>query len=195
MKIRLTYGLGLALLLSGGCVERPESTLAGEAPRFFDVKGFVDTQVALLQQKQPALTKRVFIDGERQEKQLQKVDWSRELAQFRDADLNKPAWRDSYTIDTVATDAGRTVVYTALDQDLPVDKLQVTMEPNTGEVLGLRADLRSHNLLYDSRRQLMLECQPQAQEAVQVTHYRLKGYQKLVLRDSVRFDVEVQVVP
>ena len=175
----------LLLLLLTGCMEQPQTV--GEA-RYFDVAGFVDQQVTRLTDQPPLVRKQTALNGRRQERTTRRIDWARELNPFREADLNRPAWRDRYRIDTTTTGAGRRITYVARDGDLPLDFLEIELAGD--QLRALRADLRSENVLYDSRRRLELTCNP---ATGQLEHYGVRGFQKLVLRDSVRFHIDARL--
>lgn len=176
----------MGLLVLVGCVEAP-SEIGRE--HYFDVAEFLEKQATRLTESGATVRKTVLLNGREERTVAGAVNWARELAPFEAADLNRPAWRDRYRIDTVRRGEERRVTYVARDEDLPVDRLELLLR---GEHLHeLRVDLRNRNVLYDSRRRLELFCDSTTHL---VRSYGVRGYQKLILRDSVRFAVNARLV-
>jgi hypothetical protein len=116
------------------------------------------------------------------------VDWTKELQIFQQADINKPALRGTYAIDSLTTPEGLTKrIYRRLPgQEFPVEQLTVvTLGP---AVQSLKATLAQDNPLVYSQKKLELQCQ-----SGHLVAYRIDGVQKLILFDTVRYSAAGKV--
>src|SRR5580658_3332582 len=84
-----------AFLALSGC--RPAIKTNGPV-KYFDLKGFFNGESTRLNELNPSVTKTVVHNGVPETKQVKISDWGQELDLFADADINKPAWRDNYTV-------------------------------------------------------------------------------------------------
>ena len=187
---------GLLLLLLAGC-SAPEPTVqsgvspaAGRTTAYFPVKAYLDAQAARLNQQHPAVTKRVQLHGEAPETtRVPQVDWTKELQIFYQADLNKPALRGAYAVDSNTTAAGAHLyTYTRKPGFAnPVTVLRV--EQDGSGVRAVSATLAQTNPLFSSQKKMELRAQNGT-----ITSYQVKGVQKLILFDTVRYATAARVV-
>ena len=185
---------GLLLLLAG--CNAPESTTpsgvspaAGRTTAYFPLKAYLDAQAARLNQQHPAVTKQVRLRGEAPETtRVPRVDWNRELQIFYQADLNKPALRGAYAVDSGTTAGGaRQYTYTRkAGFGNPVTVLRVEQD-GTG-VRAVSATLAQTNPLFSSQKKMELRAQHGT-----ITSYQVKGVQKLILFDTVRYATAARV--
>lgn len=160
------------------------SAPANRKPNYFDVKGFLDAQTALLNQRQPTVEKQVQLRDEQTEtSRVAKLDWGKELQIFYQADINKPALRGVYAV--AATGTARSYRRKA-GVEAPVAELQVTGAAAAPS--ELQATIVQDNPLFYSEKQLRLHTR-----SGQLTDYEVRGVQKLILFDTVRYSVRVQV--
>jgi hypothetical protein len=66
--------------------------------KYFDLKGFSESIIKGLENKRPEVTKVWQIGNQKETKSIRDVDWNKELSLFVDADLNKRAFINSYSI-------------------------------------------------------------------------------------------------
>lgn len=135
---------GIALV---GCESAPQGGEA--ADQYFSLEQYFDREIKALNSRQPAVSKTVRKNSEREQRNLSTLDWETELKTFRNADINKPAWRDSYSIDS----AGGALTYKALEEDLRVRSLQVHFTPD-GQVSAITIERKASNYLYASSERL-----------------------------------------
>jgi hypothetical protein len=184
----------LLLFVAVGCGQEqpPVSAGAGKParpPRYFDVAGFLGQEAARLNQQKPAVEKQVKLrNGVLETTRVPQVDWAKELQIFQQADINKPALRGTYTIDSLTTPEGLTkrVYRRQPGQEYPVEQLSVLTEGN--QLRLLTATLAQDNPLVYSQKKLELQCQNG-----HLTAYRVDGIQKLILFDSVRYSAAGKV--
>jgi hypothetical protein len=169
------------------------TTQRTEKPVYFDVAGYVKGQIEALSKQKPGVTKRTQM-GEKVEQQTTRtINWSRELELFTQADINKPALRNSYTI--VRPDS---LTYQYMlkptEKNLTVRSLTVKLDSLTHQPRRIEAMLTTENSLYTSERQITLESGPRQAMNWGITHYRMQGFQHLIVSDRNTFDVEGRVL-
>ncbi len=148
------------LLLLGcfwlGCEQLPESesTLAkGEKP-FFDLKGFFRQEINQLDSLQPRLRKTVRLDGSEETKILDTLDYDSELQVFLDSDINRIAWIDRYSTDSIRRARRlQRLVYRAKSEDLKTKLLAITFD-SAGEVDLIRVRNNADSPTYQLEQRL-----------------------------------------
>ncbi len=181
----------LAILYLSACSDA--TTQRTEKPVYFDVAGYVKSQIEALSKQNPGVAKRTSM-GEKVEQQTTRtINWSRELELFAQADINKPALRTSYTV--VRPDSlTYQYVMKPSEKALTVRSLTIKLDSVTRQPRRIDAVLTSENPLYTSEKQIFLESGPQAENKWGVTHYRVSGFQHLSMSDKNTFDVEGTVL-
>ncbi|GAA3938618.1 hypothetical protein [Hymenobacter algoricola] len=180
------------LLLVGACGPE-EAAQAGQPtrpPLYFDVKGLLDAQTALLTRQNPAVEKQVQLRGGAQETaRVAHVDWSKELQVFYQADINKTALLGAYAaLPPEPTAAGLRQTYVRKPGiEHAVEQLAVVSD--RAGVREVTATLSQDNPLFFSQKKLVL-----SYEAGRLRSYRVRGLQKLVLFDTLRYSAAVRVL-
>ncbi|MDR3693309.1 hypothetical protein [Mucilaginibacter sp.] len=85
----------------------------------FDLTGYLKKDAARLNQLNRPVRKTVSHNGVTETKTVHIADWSSELGLFIDADINKPAFKNSYQV----IDEDSLLVYKAMEKDLRVREL------------------------------------------------------------------------
>ena len=116
----LLGGMMLANSLSS-C--RPEIKNSADL-KYFDLKGFFTTDTARLNKLNKPIYKTVTHNGVSESKNIRIADWGQELNLFIMSDINKPAWRNSYSI---AADDDF-LIYKAKDPELKTREIMVKMD-------------------------------------------------------------------
>ncbi len=97
------------------------------AATYFDLAGTIKTQIALLSNEKPAVTKEVNLSGKKEVKTLNELDWEKELALFVQADINKNAYQKSYSV----IDSDSLVTYRLREgESLPVKEMVISFAPS-----------------------------------------------------------------
>ncbi|CAH1001519.1 hypothetical protein LEM8419_02422 [Neolewinella maritima] len=128
-----------------------------EREPFFDLAGYIDAQVDSLTALDPTVRKTIVLNGVEESKELDDLRFATDLRLFREADINKPAWLDKYTLaEEEAQGGGAQVrVYTATDSSMQTRQLEVTLiddRPTKIVVLRKTGTVLSdgtHRLTYD----------------------------------------------
>lgn len=123
-----------------------DKEVAFEKP-YYDLKGFMETEIERLEKEQPTVEKTITTQGEQEKQTLGNINWKDELASFVDLDINKPSWRNSYVADTFATDTTITYMYTTVLDDHPICYLRVELDKN-GKCLNIEGERKEDNFVY-----------------------------------------------
>ncbi|MBO0937676.1 hypothetical protein J2I47_14050 [Fibrella sp. HMF5335] len=183
----MKYVFGLLALLSFSACEK--ASQQNTPPVYYDVLGYVKGQIDVLSKTKPMVSKRAEINEKNQQFTTRTINWKRELELFTQADINKPALRQSYTI---ARPDSLTYRYTLKpsEKNLTVRSLTVQLDSATRKPRQIEAVLVTKNFLYESERHILLESGPTKATQWGVRHYRLRGFQHLSVSDAHPFDVE-----
>ncbi len=117
--------LGVVLTLAYTAC-KPENLQEGTQKEYFDLKGYFEQRIEQLKNHKKPITKTVVHNGASETKQVQITNWETELGMFAESDINKPAWKVSYT----KLDSAGAVVYNAVDEDLKTRK--IVIDKNAG---------------------------------------------------------------
>ncbi len=191
ISLLLAGGILLALSSCGGSTSA--DTAAPGAPRpvglYFDVRGLLDAQIRQLTARHPGVTKHVNLRGGSTETvRVPQVKWADELQIFYQADINKAALRGVYRVDSATEAGGVRRTYTAQPgrENAPVTRLSVLSAG--GQPQEIEATLRQDNPLFSGQKQLRLTLQQG-----QLSEYSVRGLQKLILFDTLRFSTSARV--
>ncbi|RYG09492.1 MAG: hypothetical protein EOO07_23780, partial [Chitinophagaceae bacterium] len=94
--VKKLYFLVFALALFS-CNQRKEAE-ANTDLLYFDVKGYFEKEINRLQKLNPEVNKTVSINGAAENKIAKIANWTKELAIFVNADINKTSWKGSFKI-------------------------------------------------------------------------------------------------
>ncbi len=147
------------------------------------MKSYFENEAVLLTKENTLADKAVSNDTASQSKTNIQVDWKKEFAMFIESDLNKPAWKISYSADTVLIEDTLYYSYKALEDKLKIRLLQIAFYPGTDSVISIDIHQKNTNNLYNSER--YLHYNPR-------TGYHIKGNQKIRGIDKHFFSVEVR---
>ena len=120
--------LPLLVLLLGACSPTGDDAANSAAQpaggAYFDLRGYMTAQIDSLTAARPAATKTVLLNGRTEQQPDAEVDFAADLATFREADINKPAWTDQYT----AEESNGLLRYVAQDSTLRTQELRVRLD-------------------------------------------------------------------
>ena len=156
---------------------------------------FLQDQIQYLAQMQPEIVKMVQTGALPVEvEKLKEVNWEKELELFTALDLNKPALQGEYQItETQKGPVLQKVLEKRPDADVLVQ--QLIIETDTAQQSRkLKAILEQDNMLYYSQKILTIETASTAGKE-HISAYNIQGLQKLILFDSLTYQVQVKVLP
>lgn len=139
-----------AALISGLQACKPDIKETGGQMAFFDLKGYFKADSARLTQLHPLVNKLVKHNDEAQKQQVHIGNWGEELSLFTQSDINKPAWRESYQVET----SPGLVRYTAKDPKLITRRIVIHTDTITKKVKWILINNYTKNLLYTSAEKL-----------------------------------------
>lgn len=169
----------LFLLFLAGCGPADTRT----ATTYFDLKGYLDQQVAWLEKNRPVVRKEVIVSEESDRLLTKDVNWKKEMELFFQADLNKPAFSRSYMADTLSAS---TISYRLREgEQLPVQFLEVIRDKD-GAPQKIKASLLDKNYLFESERILTMETRQG-----RLTAYQIEGFQQLFFGEPKPFKISV----
>lgn len=114
----------------------------------FDLTGYLKKDAAGLNKLNRPVDKTVTHNGVTENKTVHIADWSSELGLFIDADINKPAFKNSYQV----IDEDNLLVYKAKEKDLKVRELIIKRAgPDIKYILIYN---KVENLLYKTTQKL-----------------------------------------
>lgn len=146
----LFYTAGL-LLLGSWLACKPEIKETGASLKYFDLKGFFHADSARLAKLNQPVTKTVTHNGITETKSIKTTNWGQEFGLFIASDINKPAWKDSYS----TTEAGDSIVYKAKFAELKTREIVIRKEG--GKVTSVFIHNYIHNLLYNTTEKLIYQ--------------------------------------
>ncbi|NJB84530.1 hypothetical protein GGR26_000275 [Lewinella marina] len=143
----------LPLLLTGCYADELREEMTEEP--FFDLASYMDAQVDSLEQAGTTVTKTIHLNGTTETKELSDLNFANDLKVFREADINKPAYLDKYTVDKQESEGRLVRTYTAIDSSMQTRRLTVVSRddrPIRVEIIRKTGTVLSqgdHHLVYD----------------------------------------------
>ncbi len=120
--------------------------------RYFDLQRFFNSEAQRLSASKAQLKKSTLFDGQHDSTILTQPDWHKEFALLMHADINKPAWKNSFVIDTVNHDSILLIRYTATENHIAVRLLEVTRVK--GEVIKIHCKSVADNFVYATTQEM-----------------------------------------
>ncbi len=111
-------------------------------------------QVENLQERGQWVRKEVTKDGHSHVVERGDIDWKEELDAFKEADINRPAWRGQFKIDTISLERVYVITYKTENEEIPVKNVVITVDKDTRQCLQVTVDKRTENFLYSSDQSL-----------------------------------------
>jgi hypothetical protein len=140
--VKKLYLLVFALALFS-CNQRKEAE-ANTDLLYFDVKGYFEKEINRLQKLNPDVNKKVSINGAAENKTAKIADWTKELAIFVNADINKTSWKGSFKI----KEQNGVDSYTSDNKKIPIKKVSITWKGQKAGKIEIIID--NKNILYRS---------------------------------------------
>lgn len=151
----------------------------GKTKKYFDLKSLIEIQIKTLNTQKPFVQKTILVSGKSESKSVKTIDWAKELELFIQMDLNKPAFIQSYQVDSSST----SVKYELKDTEkLPVKYLTISRAGENG--ISIEALVSNENYLYQTERHLKLSLKNN-----KIYNYQIEGFQKIVFGDKKKFKI------
>ena len=111
-------------------------------------------QVDNLQTRKQRVRKHVTKDGHSHIIERGDIDWEEELNAFKEADINRPAWRGEFKVDSISLERVYIITYKTENAEIPVKNVVVTIDKETRQCLQVTVDKQTKNFLYSSDQSL-----------------------------------------
>ncbi|WP_221390112.1 hypothetical protein [Dyadobacter sp. NIV53] len=187
-KARSTFIMLFFLIFSCALFscDNPENE-QDQVKKYFDLKGFIESQINIMDQDKPVVFKTMGIGEEQNERSSKEINWKREFELFIQADINKPAYSQSYII--TRPDSMTYEYQIKQGQDLPVKSLRIKLDAPGGMPIQIVAQLKSVNKLYQSEKNIEISCDVKNKNS-RIKSYQITGFQKLVTMEKKPFMIK-----
>jgi hypothetical protein len=188
----IKYGtLGLLILIVGACAQERTST-----KKFFDFNGLIDEQISQLSQQARVLDKEAQMSTTLSDTAFlpSANAWEAELEMFRQLEtLNKPTFQNAYQIEDPVKDTRSNLkIRQYKAQEAPITEVRFYYQDEFSRLKKIDAKITEKNLLFTSHRDLTMEFDEKDGKPLLI-RYGMRGYQKMILRDTVRFSVQGEI--
>ncbi len=175
----------LALTALAGCAKSDKPLAVDCAGVHYCLGAFVQQELQSYATAQPSLEKYAYLNGKEETKtlQLDAARWQVEFTAFKEADIDRPALRGKYLVDTLYmdTDSLTKVSYIAQDPDLRTQYLHLYFKPNATTPSYIEAHLATSNVFYQSQQDIAF---------APGEFYSISGYQDIWLLGEDSFAVK-----
>ena len=172
--------LGAGIFLSG-CLEN--NTPQNLDKNYFDLKEYFVKKGRLLTKQNTSIEKILITNRDTQRVYLQNVNWEVELLPFINSDINKPAWKNSYRIDSVFNASSLTSIsYTSLE-DLEIKHLQIHFSDNKVQHIFIESAV--NNYIYNSAQVLSYSTDK---------GYSIEGEQDVIIGKDLHYKIDVNFI-
>jgi hypothetical protein len=138
----------------GSCKKDPVDVYYEDQRYYYDLPNFMTRQIDNLKSKQQWVRKKITKDGHSHVIERGDVNWEEELAVFAEADINRPAWRGEFKVDTIKLERTMVITYKTENGQIPVKNVVVTIDRDSRQCIQLTVDRSSDNFLYSSDQKL-----------------------------------------
>ncbi len=181
----------LLFLIAAACSGKEIST-----KQIFDFDGLIDEQISQLSQRMRVLDKEAWMSSTASDTAfLPSVKgWEAELEIFRQLEtFNKPAFQKAYRMEDPLKDTRSNLkIRQYLAADVPIPVVRFYYQDEFSRLRKIEAEITEKNLLFTTHRALTMEFDEEDGKPL-LTRYRMKGYQKMILRDTVHFSAQGQI--
>jgi hypothetical protein len=122
-KTILTYSIAAILLISVGSACKPAVKESRAGLKYFDLKGYFERDSARLTKLNPLILKSVKHNNVTETKRVHISNWGTELSLFKASDINRTAWKNSYS---VVADSNL-IIYKALEPELITQEILIRL--------------------------------------------------------------------
>ncbi|HEY0246470.1 MAG TPA: hypothetical protein VGC01_12960 [Mucilaginibacter sp.] len=155
---------------------QPDLKETGSDMKYFDLKAYFKAKVSKLSTQNRPVLKTVTHNGVTETKTISINNWERELNMFSESDINKPAWKDSYSVQNTA---GGSLIYIAKDPELQTREIIINKDKD--KVKSILIFNHTKNILYETNEKLTY---------VPDSVYRIEKSQHVKLMGSNQYDIK-----
>jgi hypothetical protein len=190
--MRFFFGVALTALLFSCNREN----LKYDKP-YFDFDSLVHNQVQKLSDANVKLVKKTFLNGKNDSTAFapDTTQWKHELDAFQQLDvINKPLFKGNYQFTIQQDDHSNLLVRSySTKMKSPVPEVKFFYQDGQNKLKKIESVFNESNVLYSTSRKLTIQFEEQ-QGVVMISGYRVQGFQKMILSDSVKFLIEGRLI-
>ena len=138
--------VALILLTGFACSNGVEKT----EDKFFSLDNYFNQEQQRLSDSNIRPDKTVKRNQDSEHMQDAAINWATELALFRESDINKPAWKNSYSVNQSPVQ----ISYSARDSSLRTREILIEKNQE-GKVIAIKIKNRTENSLFSSEEYLI----------------------------------------
>ena len=133
----------IASFLLSSCNQAQDSL--SDQISYFDLKSVVREDILQNKNNSCAALKTVVVDTVREEKIIAQVDWEKELQPILESDINKPAWKGKFLVDTLrgVIPGQYSVIYKSVSDKINIRLLRVTFNSGNLEKIYIVKQIQS----------------------------------------------------
>ncbi|HNP06676.1 MAG TPA: hypothetical protein PKN99_03570 [Cyclobacteriaceae bacterium] len=166
--------------------------------KYFDIDSLINQQLRYLEKTEASLSKMASIDSatDRSNFKPDSTSWANELEVFLHLDvINKPIYVGAYEVmdGEKDTNSNLTIRSFVANREVPVKSLKLYYQGSPKKLRKLEAVLSEQNSLYYTSRKFSMEFEDVNGQAV-ISRYDVRGTQKMILRDSVKFSISSKII-
>ena len=171
------------LCFFAACTSNPAPNTGTTTPRFFDLKGFFEQEIAYLEAQSIKVQKTIRQNGKEEQQKVHIGNWKQELGFFIESDLNKPSWRDQYSIDSSYSEDKKKLRlhYKSKDEELSIKALDVEIVSDT--VQSIMIIKNTNNQVYTAQQYLTY---------FPKKYYKINQTQDIVLLSEDDYSIEAR---
>ncbi len=151
--LSLCKWLLLSILLSA-CLQQDKRQEFFQEKKFFDLNNYFEKEAERLQQSNIPWLKIAQLNEKKETLNVSNINWKKELEIFSRCDLNKPAWKEKYQIDSTFKNNNLSKIsYLSTDDRLLIKKINITFSTlNKPDSIQIRKE--THNFLMSMEQDL-----------------------------------------
>lgn len=151
----LIFGISLTACQQSNADNKPNVQL------FFSLKDYFNQEIKKLEQQAHRLEKTVTLNGQKEVKVFEHIDYHKEFAPFIDNDINRLAWADKYQADSLVENGQlKAIQYQATDISLKTRQINIEFSP-LGEVEIVSLQQENNSVLTQAAKKLSYVAQKQ----------------------------------
>lgn len=152
---------------------------------FFDIKTYFQSEIIRLNQQKPKVTKKVVLQGEKDQIEVEIEDFQKELQIFLNSDINKLAWQEKYQADTTFEgNAMDFIRYEALDTTLRTKLVEIAFE--AGQIQQIHIANSTESIVMQTKQDLIYRPE---------SGYSIQSDQKTIFSEQKTLQLDASFVP
>jgi len=179
---KLTISSITAILIFAGC-ERMKPDVS-QVPSYAEIDTLLTSQFDLLYKK--SLIKEVWLDGqsESQDLEMDSLGWRAELSFLKEINPNQPEYVGAFD-----KEESKNIIVLVLGEKESGSLSTFSFSREKGDITSIEATIHEDKDVYVHHRDISLTL-----TGGRIREYQIDGYQKIMLKDTIRFRIRGSVV-